>query len=208
MKPFIAFDLGNVLIPFDHMKACRALGEIYSLDPQYVYERIFECGIAQAFDLGNLSPSDFTQECSDALNVNLNEHDLVDAWTDIFSPDPEMEKLVEELADNADLCLISNTNCWHYNLVLRDFPFVENFPRKLLSYKIHKMKPDPEVFRLALRWAQSGQTNIFIDDIEENVKSAASVGFSAIHFLGIVPLRESLRRLGVKLDQSDNQAAE
>jgi len=201
MKPLIAFDLGNVLIPFDHMKACRAIGAIHSLDPLYVYERIFECGIAQAFDLGNISPSDFTQECSDALNVNLNEHDLVDAWSDIFTPDPAMEKLVKELADNADLCLISNTNCWHYNLIQRDFPFVEYFPRRLLSYQIHKMKPDPEVFRLALRWAQSGQTNIFIDDIEENVMSAASVGFSAIHFSGIMPLRESLQCLGVKLDQ-------
>ena len=201
MKPFIAFDLGNVLIPFDHMKACRALGSTYSLDPHYIYECIFKCGIAQAFDLGNLSPSDFTQECSNVLNVNLNEKELVDAWSDIFSPDPAMEKLVEELADHADLCLISNTNYWHYNLILRDFPFVENFPRRLLSYKIHKMKPDPEVFRLALSWAQCGQTNIFIDDIEENVKSAASVGFSAIHFSGIMPLRESLRRLGVKLDQ-------
>jgi len=201
MKTFIAFDLGNVLIPFDHMKACRALGAIYSLDPLDVYERIFEGGIGHAFDLGNLSPSDFTQECSDTLNVNLNQDDLIDAWSDIFSHDPEMEQLVEELADHADLCLISNTNCWHYNLILRKFPFVANFPRRLLSYKIHKMKPDPEVFRLALRWVQNGQTNIFIDDIEENVKSAATVGFSAIHFSGIVPLRESLRRLGVKPDQ-------
>jgi HAD superfamily hydrolase (TIGR01509 family) len=201
MKPFIAFDLGNVLLPFDHMKACRALGAMYSLDPQYVYERIFESGIERAFDLGNLSPSDFTQECSDALNVSLNEDDLVDAWSDIFSPDPEMEKLVEELADNADLCLISNTNCWHYNLILRKFPFVASFPRTLLSFKMHKMKPDPEVFRLALRWAQSGQTNIFVDDIEENVKSATAVGFNAIHFSGIVSLRKSLRSLGAKLDQ-------
>ena len=201
MKPFIAFDLGNVLIPFDHMKACRALEAIYSLDPQYVYERIFEGSIVPAFDLGNLSPSDFTQECSDALKVNLSEDELIDAWSNIFSHDPEMEKLIEELAENADLCLISNTNCWHYNSVLRDFPFVEHFPRKLLSYKIHKLKPDPEVFRLALRWAQKGQINIFIDDIEENVNSAAAVGFNAIHFSGIVPLRESLRRLGVKNNQ-------
>jgi HAD superfamily hydrolase (TIGR01509 family) len=199
MKPFIAFDLGNVLIPFDHMKACHALGAIYSLDPQYVYESIFEGGIVPAFDMGNLSPLDFTRECSNALNVNLNEDDLLNAWSNIFTSDPEMEKLVEELANNADLCLISNTNYWHYNVVLRDFPFVENFPRKLLSYKIHKMKPDPDVFHLALRWSQRGQTNIFIDDIEENVKSAAAVGFNAIHFTGIVPLRESLLSLGVKL---------
>jgi HAD superfamily hydrolase (TIGR01509 family) len=201
MKPFIAFDLGNVLLPFDHMKACRALGAIYSLDPQYVYKRIFEGGIEQAFELGDLSPTEFTQKCSDALNVNLNEDDMADAWSYIFSPDPQMEQLVEELTDNADLCLISNTNSWHYNLVLREFPFVAKFPRNLLSYKMHKMKPDPEVFRLALRWVQSGQTSIFIDDIEDNVKSATAVGFSAIHFSGIVPLRESLRRLGVKLDQ-------
>jgi len=79
MKPFVAFDLGNVLLPFDHMKACRALGAMYSLDPQYVYERIFEGGIEKAFELGDLSPSDFTRECSDALNVNLKEDDLVDA---------------------------------------------------------------------------------------------------------------------------------
>jgi len=201
MKPFIAFDLGNVLIPFDHMKACRAIGAIYSLDPQYVYERIFEGSIVPAFDLGNLSPSGFTQECSNALKVNLNEDELIDAWSNIFSHDSEMEKLIEELAENADLCLISNTNCWHYNSVLRDFPFVEHFPWKLLSYKIHKLKPDPEVFRLALGWAQKGQINIFIDDIEENVNSAAAVGFNAIHFTGIVPLRESLRRFGVKSNQ-------
>jgi len=201
MKPFIAFDLGNVLIPFDHMKACRALGAIYSLDPQYVYERIFEDSIVPAFDLGNLSPSGFTQECSNALKINIREDELIDAWSNIFSHDPDMEKLIEELAENADLCLISNTNCWHYNSVLRDFPFVEHFPRKLLSYKIHKLKPDPEVFRLALRWAQKGQINIFIDDIEENVNSAAAVGFNAIHFSGIVPLRESLRHLGVKSNQ-------
>ena len=201
MKPFIAFDLGNVLIPFDHMKACRAIGAIYSLDPQYVYERIFEGSIVPAFDLGNLSPSGFTQECSNALKVNLNEDELIDAWSNIFSHDPEMEKLIEELAENADLCLISNTNCWHYNSVLRDFPFVEHFPRKLLSYKIHKLKPDPEVFSLALRWAQKGQINIFIDDIEENVNSAAAVGFNAILFSGIVTLRESLRRLGVMSNQ-------
>ena len=195
MKPFIAFDLGNVLLPFDHMKACRALGALYSLDPQNIFDRIFEGGIVQAFDLGNLSPSAFTQECGHALNVNLNEDDLVDAWSDIFLPDPEMEQLVEELTDNADLCLISNTNYWHYDLILRKYPVVSYFPRRLLSYEMHKMKPDPEVFRLALSWAQSGQTNIFIDDIEENVKSATEVGFNAIHFSGIVPLRESLRGL-------------
>ena len=43
---------------------------------------------------------------------------------------------------------------------------------------------------------------IFIDDIEENVKSAAAVGINAIHITGIAPLRESLLRLGVKLDRS------
>jgi len=202
MKPFIAFDLGNVLIPFDHMKACRALGAIYCLDPHYVYKRIFEGGIVPAFDMGDLSPSDFTLACSDVLKVNLNEKVLADAWSNIFSHDSEMEQLIEELGEFADLCLISNTNCWHYDSVLRNFPFVDNFPRKLLSYKIHKLKPDPEVFHLALRWAQSGQTNIFIDDIAENVQSAAAVGFNAIHFSGIVPLRESLRRLGVKDVQS------
>jgi len=80
----------------------------------------------------------------------------------IFSPDSELEKLVDKLAGNADLCLISNTNCWHYNLILRKFPFVASFPRTLFFFNLHKMKPDPEVFRLALRWVQSGQKNIFI----------------------------------------------
>jgi FMN phosphatase YigB (HAD superfamily) len=64
------------------------------------------------------------------------------------------------------------------------------------------VKPDPEIFRLALPWAQNGQTIIFIDDIEENVKSAAAVGFNAIHFTGILPLQETLLRLGVKLGRA------
>lgn len=69
MKPFIAVDLGNVLLPFDHRIACRALGAMNSLDPKYDYERFFEGNIKKVFELGNLSPSDFTRECSNALDL-------------------------------------------------------------------------------------------------------------------------------------------
>ena len=44
MKPFIAFDLGNVLLPFEHMKACRALARLYATAAKAVHEQVFAAG--------------------------------------------------------------------------------------------------------------------------------------------------------------------
>lgn len=201
IKPFIAFDLGNVILPFDHMVACKKLGEICSIDPTYIYKRIIEEGIERDFELGLLSPAKFTQSCRNTLKIDsLKEDVLMEAWSDIFSLNEDVEKLIDELTDNSDLCLISNTNCWHFNFVLQNFPVVSKFSRRLLSYEIQRMKPDPAIFQYALRWVHNGQMKIFIDDIAENVKSAADVGFNAIHFSDVSSLRNSLRLLGLALN--------
>lgn len=97
MRPFLAFDLGNVLLPFDHMKACNAVAHRHHLNASTVYDQIFVSGIEKQFDLGMVSPSQFTRCCAHALEINLHEDDFRDMWSDIFARDVEMETLVRQL---------------------------------------------------------------------------------------------------------------
>jgi len=60
-------------------------------------------------------------------------------------------------------------------------------------------KPDPRIYRLALKITQCEPGEcIFIDDREVNVESAQEVGLHGILFQSVAQLRNDLARFGVK----------
>ena len=57
------------------------------------------------------------------------------------------------------------------------------FDKVYASHRMGVMKPDPAFFRYILRAEQcSPEKGIFIDDLEDNVSTAVSMGIRAIHF--------------------------
>ena len=57
---FIYFDLGNVLLNFDHHLACRQMGELSGLDAQQVWDVLFvPGGIKWQHETGQLSRRQF-----------------------------------------------------------------------------------------------------------------------------------------------------
>ena len=59
------------------------------------------------------------------------------------------------------------------------------------------MKPDPEIYRTLLRrYDLKAEECIFIDDTEENVRSAENLGFKGIVFTGYEDAVSALREIG------------
>ncbi|MBE0564518.1 MAG: hypothetical protein IH621_01055 [Krumholzibacteria bacterium] len=197
MKPFVAFDMGNVLLPFDHMRACRSLGEVVGMPAGAVYSLLFDSGLARQYELGTISSSSFVAACQRVLGQQLDAKYLRTAWSDIFTEDEQMRDLVASLSNRADLCLVSNTNDFHFQWVSEHFPVISAFPRLVLSHEIHSMKPDFAIYSAAARYVSHGQLAVYIDDVPAYASASEAHGFRGLCFTGFERLVLDLEALSV-----------
>jgi putative hydrolase of the HAD superfamily len=81
---------------------------------------------------------------------------------------------------------------------VRTFDLGSVFQAFLTSCYLGQVKPDEEIYRNALGIAgcDPGEA-VFIDDRPVNVETALRLGFRAVHFQGLQPLREALGTLGI-----------
>ena len=191
----VVFDLGNVVLGFDHWIVCRRLSEKYGIAADTVFECIFTRGLENAFDRGRLSPEAFTQECSNALGVQLNA-DFKAIWSDIFWENPEVIDIIRKLKSSVRLILLSNTNTWHIEHVRKRYSVLDLFDALVLSFEVGQTKPHPSVFDRAIKLSQEPQNpsrTAFIDDKQEYAQAARKLGLRDIHFVGADQLQQELR---------------
>src|SRR3990170_3516731 len=97
--------------------------------------------------------------------------------------------LIERLKKDFRLCLLSNTNELHFEFIRKNFPVVYKFDMWVLSYEAGVMKPDPEIFRIALRKAGiEAEEAIFIDDIRGHVFGAQGLGINSVEFKSVAQI--------------------
>jgi 2-haloacid dehalogenase len=77
-------------------------------------------------------------------------------------------------------------------------PIFDRFRDVLVSGEEQLFKPEPEIYRLALRrFGLAPGEGLFVDDRIENVRGGAAEGFPGHHFTGAARLRERLRAEGL-----------
>ena len=69
----------------------------------------------------------------------------------------------------------------------------------IVSFKVGMTKPDQRMFSCFLeRFGLTAESCLFVDDTEENVLAARSLGFFGLVFSGVDGLMEELQKLGVE----------
>ena len=112
--------------------------------------------------------------------------------------DGQMVELIKKLGQNYKLGVISNTIEDHED-VFKGFGILEFFDTVILSNEVDLVKPQPEIYELALgRLGVEAEECIFIDDMLSNVHGAKKVGMEAILFEGCNNLKENLDKKGIK----------
>ena len=68
----------------------------------------------------------------------------------------------------------------------------------LVSYELGVCKPDPEFFRRGLaKLGVEAEECLFIDDLEDNVEAARSLGITGIRFESAEQLERELKGLSI-----------
>ncbi len=205
----ILFDLGNVILPFNHFQIAERLSQFSRRrefqDPKKIFSYLFDLqeGAINGFDLGKVSPREFFQAIKERLDLSVSFDEFVPIWCNIFVEDREVTQIILSLKRKWRLGLLSNTDPLHFNYIFSEFPVMRAFDKWILSYEVGFKKPDIQIFQKAMEWASVKPEKIFyIDDTKEYVKVAASLGIQSIHFISASQLKEELRTRLLMDDES------
>ncbi len=201
---FFFFDLGNVLLHFDHMRACRQIGRLVGRDAGQVWDAIFVSGLQQRYERGEVTSGQFYEMLCKAFGTRPDYDALQIASSAMFDVNAPAVSIIANLHSAGHrLGILSNTCEAHWRYVtdgrfavLHDF-----FQVHVLSYEVKCAKPDREIYEEAGRLACEEPSAIFFaDDKAENVKGARSLGWDAVQFTGASRLAQDLLQRGVKFN--------
>lgn len=199
IKLFI-FDLGNVVLKFDHRIAIKNISGLSGLPENEVYESIFSSGIERLLDCGKINSREFYARISKKFIKPAGYKNFKNAWADIFRVNPGIDRLLRKLKGKYKLCLLSNTNELHFSFIKKQFPIAGIFDKYFLSYKLHICKPDKKIFtKVLVENKVLPEECIYVDDIEEYAREAEKLGFWALRYKNIKSLKISLRKLGINV---------
>jgi FMN phosphatase YigB (HAD superfamily) len=193
----ILYDLGNVILPFNHFQIAEKLSRfsqrIEFQNPAKIFSYLFdfEKGAVNGYEVGKVSSLEFFQSLKEFLQLSLSFEDFVPIWNDIFLENEEVSQIILSQKGKWKLGLVSNTNPLHFDFVLKRFPILRTFDKWILSHEVGFKKPAIEIFQKAIEWAKVDPRKIlFIDDMEKYVEVAVSLGMQGIHFISAEQLKE------------------
>ena len=83
---FVYFDLGKVLVHFEHQTAVEQLARLSGRPEVLVQQVVFDSDLQTRYETGLVSGEQFAAEVNTALESALPTADILQAISDIFSP--------------------------------------------------------------------------------------------------------------------------
>lgn len=200
---FIYFDLGKVILNFDHERGCRQVSSIADVPPEQVRKTIFDSGLQNQYETGLVTSDEFHATFCRETSSRPGKRELLAALSDIFELNLEILPLIAQLrAASFPIGILSNTCQAHWDLVYERYTVLRQcFEPVILSFEINSMKPDPKIYERAIELAACQvEKCFFMDDKQENVDGAAAAGMDALLFSSVPQLLEALVARGVSIN--------
>ena len=194
----IISDFGGVICTFDYRIFCERLARRIGRDAEEIYAAVYHGELHAEFEQGHLTGPEYHRKVMDRFGADVPYAEFFPMYGDIFTEIPATGELLCRLHTRYPLYLLSDTNEIHFGYVRRTVKVLSVFDEFIVSYQVGAMKPDPEMYREALR--RSGlpaEACVFVDDRPSNVEGAARVGIRAVRFESPDQFAGELARLGV-----------
>lgn len=175
------FDIGNVLLLFDYMKAAWRL-----MEKNRMVELPERSAIVKAkhdYESGLLNRSEFLDIVRPEFRDTGPVEDFVSIWQDIFVENMPMTALARRLAMRVPVFLISNISDIHIEYIQREYDVFGIFCDAVYSCEACVMKPDDRIFQRAIeRFVIDPRRTLYFDDMPENCEAAVRAGFLVHHY--------------------------
>lgn len=177
----LIFDVGNVLLEYRWNQMLLDYG-LTKEEAAVAGPVFFEHELWKELDLGNYSVEEIICFYEKALpqyaglirwfltHLELMPLARKDVW----------EKVHALKEKGYRIYLLSNYNGDFFRVHTKDADFINDIDGKVVSYEIHKMKPDAAIYEYLLeKYDLKAEECIFFDDREENTKAAEKLGITS-----------------------------
>ncbi|WP_173468310.1 HAD family phosphatase [Fibrobacter succinogenes] len=198
LKNYI-FDLGGVLLDI-RMKNAYECFVAYGLPPAELEPGGSVYKLMEDYQLGYVTTAEFCQQIASKCAASSNTRcaatpttlrDIEDAWNSICLgvADRKLQALrrLRKMEGVASVSLLSNTNELHWEYCCQNWfnangnKLEDFFDKIFLSQEFHLQKPDPEIFKTAIRELEASPAEtIFLDDSPVNTAAAAACGLQTL----------------------------
>lgn len=190
----IVFDISNVLAPFRFKEFLVEKGfdaamikRIIKASAMTPYWTEYEKGkltydeAMAAFAGTDPDIADELHRAYDQCSGIMGSYDYTEEWIDALK------------SAGYKLYCITNFTPAGYEQCYDRISFIERFDGCVFSFREGIVKPDPEIYKVLLRrYGLKAEECVFIDDTEENVRSAQKLGMAGIVFTGYEEAKAAL----------------
>ncbi|TFF69418.1 MAG: HAD family phosphatase [Promethearchaeota archaeon] len=203
----VIFDLGDVIVDLDFSRFFNEVITPSPLNkpPSSIYLEFFRQ--SDIYHQGKITDEEFFKLSSELLEIgnDLTQSHFFEAFNSIISDlNDDVVDIVKQIKEYnpVKIMCLSNINASHWKYLKKQnwdiWQIIDEF---ILSHEIQMTKPDPDIFRYAIRKARCKPKEIvFIDDGLNNIRAALELGFNCIRFTNSDNLVTELKKLGFKLE--------
>ncbi len=183
---FVYFDLGNVLVHFDHAIAAQQLARRAGCQPEQARMAIFGSGLEERWETGLVTSLEFAREVNKALGTEIPAEQIIEDVSAIFTPNPSILDALRWVRDRGvRMGVLSNTCEGHWLWLQRArWPMlIDWFDVSILSYEVKSMKPAQGIYEACEQACGLSAGSIFFtDDRSDNIAAAENRGWATYQY--------------------------
>lgn len=184
----LIIDLGGVLINLTRNRCIEAFENIgvsnirEQISNDYRHRELFE-----RLELGFISVSEFRDGVRWLSGKSLTDDQIDVAWISMLGDIADYKlNLLLDLRHRYNTVLLSNTNELHWKYTEESYFSLDGhdvsdfFDKVYLSYELHMLKPDAEIFRYVMDdFGMKASETMLIDDASINCRAAEELGIKS-----------------------------
>jgi FMN phosphatase YigB (HAD superfamily) len=201
MIKLFVFDLGNVILPFEHRQIAVKLHETSRIQDRFTPDDLFKFlfdmdrGLVNPYEEGLMSSVDFFAKLREKYKLELEFDEFKDIWNIIFQEDLDVNDVILYLKNKGyPVFLLSNTNELHFSYIMERYPIVHSLDEWILSYEVGAKKPKRKIYNTIFEKTDTVRSEVlYIDDIPGYVEAAKSYGLQGLVFKNAKDVWELLK---------------
>ncbi|MCX5808679.1 MAG: HAD family phosphatase [Proteobacteria bacterium] len=190
MIKLFVFDLGNVILPFEHRQIATKLYEKSRDKARFASDEIFtfmfekDNGLINDYETGQMSSEEFFGQLKERYKLDMTFEKFRDIWNPIFQENREVNDAILYLKSKGyPIFLLSNTNELHFSYIIEQYPIVHVLDEWILSFEAGVKKPEKRIYEIIFEMMDVDKDEVFyIDDIERYVEAAKKYGIQGMVF--------------------------
>ena len=198
----IIFDLGGVYFTDGTKKAVEKISLKYKI-PSNQISLVLQGELGTQYRIGAFTVDEFWDSAKEKWgNKEIPSEDLTALWLEGYEPIPETVNIIHRLNKKGyELIFLSDNVKERVEYLEERYKFLKNFKDGVFSHVIGTRKPDPAIYKHALKISSHPPSEcVYIDDKKDLLVPARELGMNTVHFESPEQLRSDLISKGVKLD--------